>query len=44
MNINSKEALFYPFTLSVNKCGESCNIIDDAYAWVCASDKVKTSM
>ena len=29
VNINSDETLFYPFTVSVNNCGGSCNIIDD---------------
>ena len=28
VNINSDETLFYPFTVSVNKCGGSCNTID----------------
>ena len=29
VNINSNETLCYPFTVSFNKCDESCNIIDD---------------
>ena len=41
VSINSSETLFYPFTVSVNKCGESCNTIDDPYARVCARNKVK---
>ena len=40
VDINSNEALFYPFTASVDKCGGSCNIIDDPYAWVCVPNKV----
>ena len=32
VGINSNEPLFYPFTVSVNKCGGSCNAIDDQYA------------
>ena len=40
---NSNEN-FYSFTVSVNKCGRSCNIIDDPYAWVCAPNKVKKWM
>ena len=31
-NINSDETLFYLLTVSVNKCGGSCNTIDDPYA------------
>ena len=29
VNINSDETLFYRFTVSVNKCGGSCNTIDN---------------
>ena len=28
VNINSNQTLFRQFTVSVNKCGESCNTID----------------
>ena len=34
VNINSDETLFYPFTVTVNKCGGSSNTIDDRYARV----------
>ena len=34
--INSNETLFYPFTFSGNKCGGSCNTIDDPCAPVCS--------
>ena len=32
VNINSNETIFYPFIVSVNKCGRSRNIIDDPFA------------
>ena len=41
VNKNSDETLFYPFTTNGNKCGGSCNTIDDPYALVCALNKVK---
>ena len=41
ININSKETNFYPFNVSVNKCGTSCNTIDDPYHRVCVPNKVK---
>ena len=41
VNINSDETLFYPFTVSVKKCGGSCNTIDDPYDRACVSNKVK---
>ena len=31
-NISSDQTCFYRFTVSVNKCGGSCNTIDDPYA------------
>ena len=31
---------FYPFTVSVNKCGGS-NTADDLYVWVCIPKKVR---
>ena len=39
VNINSDETLFYPFTVSVNKCGGSCNTIDGPHAYI--PNKVK---
>ena len=41
VNTNSNETLNYPFTASVNKCGGSCNLIDDPYGQVCVPTKVK---
>ena len=40
VNINFNETLFYPFTVIFNKCGKSCNAIDDPCARVCVSNKV----
>ena len=39
--MNSREFFYYPFTVSVNKCGGSCDTIDDPYARVCVLNKVK---
>ena len=33
--------IFFPFTTSVNKCGGSCNTIDDLYGRVCVPKKQK---
>ena len=41
VNSSFNEALFYPFTVSVNKCGGSCNTIYDPYLRVNAPGKVK---
>ena len=32
ININNNEPVFYPFSIKVNKCSESCNNINDSYA------------
>ena len=41
VNINFDETCFYPFTVSVNKFGGSCNAIDNAYAQFCVQNKAK---
>ena len=33
--------MFYPFIVSVEKCGENCSTIDYPYARVCIPNKVK---
>ena len=41
VNINSKEPLFYPFSIKTSKCSGSCNNIKDPYAKLCVPDVVK---
>ena len=41
VNINSKEPMFYPYSMKVNKCSGSCNKINDPYAKLCIPDVVK---
>ena len=41
VNISFDKTLFYPFTVSVNKCGGSCKTIDDSHVWFCAPNKAK---
>ena len=41
IDINYNEPLYYSYVVSINKCGGSCNTIDDPYARICAPDKVK---
>ena len=38
------KTLLYPYTVSVNKCGGSCNTIDDPCARFCISDGVLVLM
>ena len=41
ININSNGPSFYPYSILVNKCSGSCNIINDPYANLCAPDVIK---
>ena len=41
VNVSSSETLVYLVTVSVDNCIGSCNTINDSYAWVCVSNKVK---
>ena len=41
ININNNEPVFYPFSIKVNKCSESCNNINDPYAKLCVPDIIK---
>ena len=36
----SDEPAFFPFSIKANKCGGSCNNIDDPYAKLCVLDVV----
>ena len=39
---NTDKPLFYPFSIKVNKFGESCNSINDPCATLCVPDVAKT--
>ena len=41
VNVNSKEPMFYPFSIRTSKCSGSCNNISDSYAKLCVPDAVK---
>ena len=32
VNVNSDEPTFYPYSVKINKCSDSCNNINDPYA------------
>ena len=42
VNVNSDETLLYPFTVSVDKFGGSCDTIDDPYVQLVFQTKLKT--
>ena len=41
VNVNSKEPVYFPFSINASKCSGSCNNINDPYAKLCAPDIVK---
>ena len=41
IDVNNNEPVFYPYSIKVNKCSGSCNIINDPYAKLCAPGIVK---
>ena len=41
VNVNSKEPIFYPYSIRISKCSGSCNKIKDPYAKVCVPDAIK---
>ena len=32
INVNTNEPMFYPYSITINKCKGSCNTINDPYA------------
>ena len=41
IDVNANETVFYPYSIKVNRCGKSCNNINDPYAKLCVPDLVK---
>ena len=41
INVNTKEPVFYPYSITINKCKGSCNTINDPYAKLCVPDSIK---
>ena len=40
-NVNTNEPVFYPYSITINKCKGSCNTINDPYAKLCVPDTIK---
>ena len=41
INVNSKNPIFYPFSIKINKCGGNCNNINNPYVKICVPDIIK---
>ena len=40
-NVNTNEPIFYPYSITINKCKGSCNTINYPYAKLCVPDNIK---
>ena len=43
INFNANEPLFYPYSIKINKCKDSCNTINDPYAKIYVPDEIKNT-
>ena len=41
INVNTNEPVFYPYSITMNKCKGSCDTINDSYAKLCVPDTIK---
>ena len=41
INVNTNEPMFYPYSITTNKCKDSCNTINNPYAKLCVPNIIK---
>ena len=41
ITVNTNEPIFYPYSITINKCKGSCNTINNPYAKLCVPDTIK---
>ena len=41
INVNTNAPIFYPYSITINKCKDSWNTINDPYARFCVPDIIK---
>ena len=41
IDLNSIELNYYPFTISIDKCSGSFNVVDDVYTKICVPSETK---
>ena len=41
INVSTNEPMFYPYSVTTNKCKGICNTINDPYAKLCVPDTIK---
>ena len=40
INLNTNEPLLDPYSIKINECKGSCNIINDPYGKICVPDSI----
>ena len=40
-SLNTKEPMFYSYSIKINRCKGSCNTIENPYAKICVPDQIK---
>ena len=43
INLTTNEPIFYPYSIKINNCRDSCNTINDPYAKICVPDNIKNT-
>ena len=41
INVNTNESMFYPYSIKINKCKDSCHTVNGPYAKLCVQDGAK---
>ena len=41
IKVNTNEPMFYPYSITINKCKGNCNTINNPYAKFCVPDTIK---
>ena len=42
IKVNTKEPMFYLYSITIDKCKGSCDTINDPYTKLCLPDTIKT--
>ena len=43
INLNNNEPIFYPYSITINRCKGSCNTINGPYAKICVPNQIKNA-
>ena len=43
INANTNQPIFYPYSIKINRCKDSCHTINDPYTKICVPDQIKNT-